>query len=311
MAFLTRSCYVFFPIIILSSSGFGWFGFNPGSALLLTDNDNYGHVAANAAVSTALAGAMGGVGALFTKLWWEERTTGEPKFVITMAMNGALVGLVAITSGCALVEPWMAIIIGLVAGWLYMLSSSLLIRFRIDDAVDAIPVHAVGGAWGMLATGLVASPDKLELTYGNADHPGFFYSFLNGGADGSLLLCQFVTILFILGWTFFTMFPFFIWLNYRGWLRADSLEELVGLDISYHGGMLGNDKRGVKKEYVDAYNRHKSSIRRRNPSNVQADHNKEQSPSWLSSGISVNDGVSDPDQSVDAAQEEAMREIED
>mmetsp|Transcript_13381 Transcript_13381/g.33682 ORF Transcript_13381/g.33682 Transcript_13381/m.33682 type:complete len:558 (+) Transcript_13381:352-2025(+) len=241
---------------------FGWFGFNPGSALLLEENENFGEVAANAAVATALSGASGGICALFTQLWWEERMTGEPKFVIEMAMNGALSGLVAVTSGCAYLEPYAAIITGLVAGWLYMLSSHLLIKLRIDDAVNAIPVHMVNGFWGLLATGLLASPRLLMATHGDASHPGFFYSFTSGGADGNLLLCQFCAALFILGWTFFTMFPFFIWLNYRGWLRADSLEELVGLDVSYHGRSTHGDNGDIKKEYIEAYNRYKGTIRK-------------------------------------------------
>lgn len=182
---------------------------------MLIDNDKFGQVAANAAVATALSGASGGICALFTNLWCEERVTGEPKFVIQMAMNGALSGLVAVTSGCALMEPWAAIITGIVAGWLYMLSSSLLIKLRIDDAVNAIPVHMVNGCWGLLSTGLFASPRMLELTYGNSNHPGFLYTFSNGGVEANLLLCQFMAVLFILGWTFITMFPFFIWLNYR------------------------------------------------------------------------------------------------
>ena len=201
---------------------FGWFGFNPGSALLLQGNEKFGEVAANAAVATALSGASGGVCALFTNLWWEERTTGEPKFVIQMAMNGALSGLVAVTSGCAVMQPYAAIATGVVAGWLYMVCSGLLVRLRIDDAVNAIPVHMINGCWGLIATGLLAHPKLLELTYGSVEndnddthHPGFFYSFGNGGADANLLCCQFVAVLFILGWTFVTMFPFFIWLNYR------------------------------------------------------------------------------------------------
>jgi len=241
---------------------FGWFGFNPGSALLLEENENFGEVAANAAVATALSGASGGICALFTQLWWEERMTGEPKFVIQMAMNGALSGLVAVTSGCAYLEPYAAIITGAVAGWLYMVSSALLIKLRIDDAVNAIPVHMVNGFWGLIATGLLASPRLLALTHGDSDHPGFFYSFSNGGADGNLLLCQFCAALFILGWTFVIMFPFFIWLNYRGWLRADSLEELVGLDVSYHGRSTHGENGDIKKEYIEAYNRYKGTIRR-------------------------------------------------
>ena len=216
-----------------------------------------------------------------------------------MAMNGALSGLVAVTSGCAYLEPYAAIVTGIVAGWLYMLSSALLIKLRIDDAVNAIPVHMVNGFWGLIATGLFASPRLLTLTHGDAIHPGFFYSFGNGGADGNLLLCQFCAALFILGWTFVTMFPFFIWLNYRyvpiqtfcfsflifffshnlsvsltialslfpalidrGWLRADSLEELVGLDVSYHGRSTHGENGDIKKEYIEAYNRYKETIRK-------------------------------------------------
>jgi Amt family ammonium transporter len=96
-----------------------------------------------------------------------------------------------------------------------MWSSSFLVRIKIDDAVDAIPVHMVNGAWGMLATGLFASPEKLELTYGGSDHPGFFYSFGDGGVNGALLANQILGVLFIAGWAIFTMLPFFIWLNYQ------------------------------------------------------------------------------------------------
>jgi len=275
---------------------FGWFGFNPGSALLIYDNDKFGQVAANAAVATALAGASGGVCALFTNLWYEERMTGEPKFVIQMAMNGALSGLVAVTSGCALVEPYGAIIIGVIAGWLYMLSSALLIKLRIDDAVNAIPVHMVNGCWGLIATGLLASPRMLELTYGaqHSNHPGLFYTFGsgNGPVDGNLLLCQIMAILFIFGWTFITMFPFFIWLNYKGWLRADSIEELVGLDVSYHGRSTHGEDGGkgeIKKEYIDAYNRYKTTIRKKQRQHGQNNSNPDSTDRTDNTGSVPND----------------------
>lgn len=245
------------------------YGFNAGSALTL-GNENVGKVAANAAVSTALSGAAGGVSALFTNLYFEEKRTGEPNFSLHFAMNGSLGGLVAITSGCAVVEPWAAILTGTIAGWMYMLGSQLLIKLRIDDAVDAIPVHMINGMWGLIMTGFVASPRKLELTYGNSDHPGWFYSLGRGDTTAKLLGCQVCAVLFILGWTFFTMFPFYIWLNYKGWLRSDSLEELVGLDISYHGGMneLGGS---VKTEYVEAYNRQRKNLRNRRSGNPNFD----------------------------------------
>jgi Amt family ammonium transporter len=272
----------------------------------LVNTDRVGTIAANAAVSTALSGAAGGVSALFTNLWIEERKTGEPSFSLVMAMNGALSGLVAITSGCALVEPWAAVVTGIIAGWLYIFGSSLLIRLRIDDAVDAIPVHMVNGMWGLLATGLVASPRKLELTYGASDHVGWFYSLGRGSFDASLLANQLLVLLLILGWTFFTMFPFFIWLNYKGWFRADSLEELVGLDISYHGGMNINNNggSGVKKEYVQAYNRHKGNLRKRRGGGDSM-HSAEQHTGVFCGG-SINNG--DPEMDEEAAAREEVAE---
>ncbi|CAJ1954842.1 unnamed protein product [Cylindrotheca closterium] len=237
---------------------FGWFGFNPGSALLL--GGNVGEIAANAAVSTALAGASGGIAALFTNLFIQERKTGEPHFSLVMAMNGSLSGLVAITAGCALVEPWAALVIGIVSGWVYIASSEWLIKLRIDDAVDAIPVHMFNGIWGMISVGIFASPDKMDVTYGVSKHVGCVYSWARGSSDAALLACQTLAVLFIVGWTMVTVFPFFVWLNYKGWLRSDSLEELVGLDISYHGGGPGAVGDGeVRKEYVEAYRRQKNS----------------------------------------------------
>lgn len=255
-----------------------------------------------------MAGAGGGVSALFTNLWLEERRTGEPSFNLVMCMNGALSGLVSITGACALVEPWAALLIGIVAGWIYIFSSGFLISQRIDDAVDAVPVHLFNGIWGILSCGLLASPRKLELTYENADHAGWFYSLGRGSFDARLLACQVVLVLFVLGWTFFTMFPFFVWLNYRGWLRADSLEELVGLDISYHGGMTTKSGSGVKREYVDAYNRHKGSLRKRRAgkSNPAPDA---WGPSFGDRGDTLSSvNGSDPEINQEAAAHEAFME---
>jgi Amt family ammonium transporter len=238
------------------------FGFNPGSALIL-GIDQAGEVAATAAVNTALSGAAGGITALFTNLYIVERSTGEPHFSLLHAMNGSLSGLVAITSGCGVVEPWAAIVIGTIAGWIYLCASSMLIRLRIDDAVDAIPVHMFNGIWGVLATGFFASPRLIELAYnGTGEYSGLFYG--NGRAGkGNLLGCQFTLVIFILGWVFVTMMPFFIWLNYQGWFRADSLEELVGLDVSYHGRSVDNEDGDVKEEYIEAFKKQRGSLRSR------------------------------------------------
>jgi ammonium transporter, Amt family len=146
----------------------------------------------------------------------------------------------------------------------------LLVRIKIDDAVDAIPVHAIGGTWGLIAVGLFAAPTRMGQVYGEAaaEHPGFFYTFPSG-RHFDLLGCQIVGILCILAWTFVTMLPFFLWLNFMGWLRSGSVQELVGLDIAYNldggeGALAmtgpGHDE-DMRPEYMDAYQRYREAMR--------------------------------------------------
>lgn len=136
---------------------FGWFGFNPGSTLAGTDVN-----IARIAVTTNLAAAAGALAALFLTY----AQTG--KFSVEMAMNGTLVGLVAITAPCAYVSPAAAIVIGAVGGLLVVPGTALLERLKIDDAVGAIPVHGIGGVWGTLAVGLFH--EELGLFAGSGTH---------------------------------------------------------------------------------------------------------------------------------------------
>ena len=106
-----------------------------------------------------------------------------------------------ITAGCATLEPWAGIVTGLVAGGLYLFASDLLIYMKIDDAVDAVPVHCIGGLWGLIVVGLLSEPELTRQSYGTADHPGFFYSIAEGHNDARLLACQVLSALFIFGWT--------------------------------------------------------------------------------------------------------------
>jgi len=178
-------------------------------------------------------------------------------------MNGCLAGLAGITGSCGVVEPYSAIIIGSISGLLFLGCSIMLLRFRLDDAVDAIPVHLAGGAWGVIATGLFASPTGMRRYFGvdYAEHVGLFYSFGRGEPDGALFGCQVVGLLFILAWVSVIMFPFFVMLNYFGLLRADSLEEIVGLDVSYHGWTPA-EADDVTQRDIDAYTR-QSKLRNR------------------------------------------------
>jgi hypothetical protein len=203
-------------------------------------------------------------------LYLQERKSGEYSFDLTMAMNGTLSGLVAVTAGCATIDYWAAVFVGLVAGVIYVSGSKLIIYLRLDDAVDAIPVHLFNGAWGLIATGLFSSPEHVYAAIGTDKHVGWLHSMGRGSWDATLLANQILALLFIFGWCTVTMGPFFICLNYMGWFRADSLEELVGLDFSYHGGQQNadeNDRPNSKqiKAYKDAKNA-KGELRKRRQS---------------------------------------------
>jgi len=225
------------PLAILGTFAlwFGWYGFNPGSTFGVS-SANLGEVAALVAVNTTLAACSGALSALFTSTWLDYRSTGIHTYDIAYTMNGLLTGLVAITAGCAAVESWAAVVIGIVGGWVYLAASKLLIKLRIDDAVDAIPVHLFGGAWGLIAAGLFSSPDLMDNAYGQSEHVGWFYEWGRGSGNFTLLGVQLIGILFITGWTVALMYPFFWMMDFFGSLRVDPLEEEAGMDISRHNG---------------------------------------------------------------------------
>lgn len=224
---------------------FGWYGFNPGSTLAI-DSEGSGDACALCAVTTTIAAACGAVTSMFLDTLLGSASTGETLYDVGNAMNGCLGGLVAITAGCSVVTPWAAAIIGIIGGIVYVSSSALLVKLKIDDAVDAVPVHFFNGAWGVIAVGLFAEPDRQDIAYGNTSHVGFFYD----TSDASLLVCQICEVAWVIGWVSVTMIPFFIILNTLGMFRVDPLEEDVGLDISHHKG-AAYDLTGPSKEDVE------------------------------------------------------------
>lgn len=150
---------------------FGWYGFNPGSVLLIS-SEQLGTVAGLVAVNTTLGAAGGVLSGMFTSTILDERKTGVHTWDTTASMNGCLTGLVGITAGCATVEPYAAFAIGVTAGWTYLFASKLLIRLKIDDAVDAIPVHMFGGAWGVIACGFFSNPYRMAMAGLPTNHVG-------------------------------------------------------------------------------------------------------------------------------------------
>ncbi len=130
----------------------GWFGFNGGSVLALGSADSATAMSI-VFVNTNLAAAGGVVAAMLTaQLWFG-------KVDLTMALNGALAGLVSITAGPDLSNHLLSIVIGSIGGALCVASVVVLERLRIDDVVGAISVHLVCGIWGTLAVGIFGAGD--------------------------------------------------------------------------------------------------------------------------------------------------------
>lgn len=191
-----------------------WYGFNAGSVYYITIKSN-AVLAQNAVVNTTLSAAAGSISALLAKAWLSERETGEATFSLTDALWGCLSGLVSVTGGCAVITSWASIIIGFISGLIYLCGSNLIVKLRVDDAVDAIPIHLCCGVWGAFSVGLFAVPEYIHLLHPGVTAAGLFYT-IN---DGRLLACQVIGILFVIGWVTVLMFPFFGLLHYLGWLR--------------------------------------------------------------------------------------------
>ncbi len=203
---------------------FGWFGFNAGSTLSATDAN-----VARIAVNTVLASAAGAMAAML--FMWRLYHKPDPSFVC----NGLLAGLVSITGGCAYVEPWAAVIIGGVGGALAVWSALLLERrWRLDDPVGAVSVHGVGGAWGILAVGLLADGTYAPSARFNgvAGHvTGVFYG------DASQLAAQAIGLLANVCWVLPTAYVCFRLIEWLVGNRVSAPVEFQGLDVPEMGAV--------------------------------------------------------------------------
>ena len=194
---------------------FGWFGFNPGSTMGAVKD------IAHIATTTNLAAAAGAVAAMITAWWMFKKPD------VSMALNGVIAGLVAITAPCAFVSGGSAVWIGLVAGILVVLSVVLIDKLaHIDDPVGAISAHAVCGSWGTLAVGLFSQDKFSPGTTGN----GLFF-----GGGWKLLGVQSLGVISVFVWCMLTGFLLFYVIKHLIGLRVSRDEELRGLDIDEHG----------------------------------------------------------------------------
>ena len=198
----------------------GWYGFNPGSQLVMDQWVPY------VAVTTTLGAAGGAIGATVIS------TITSKKPDLTMIINGILAGLVSVTAGCGnitLVGAWVA---GLVGGIIVVFAVSALDSAGIDDPVGAFSVHGVCGVWGTLVVGLwgydIQNPtDKLPLgkplglfVSGNFDQLGV-------QALGTAAYAIWTVVTCLIAWQIIgALF---------GGIRVTEQEETDGLDIGEHG----------------------------------------------------------------------------
>lgn len=182
----------------------GWFGFNGGS-VLSADPESVSRVF----VATAMAGFAGGLGAMFTS-WIVLK-----KPDLSMGLNGVLAGLVGITAGADVISPWVAVLVGAIAGLIVVISVIFFDKVRIDDPVGAVSVHGVCGIWGTLAVGIFAA-EKSFMT-------------------------QLTGTLSISAFAFITSFALFSLIKLIMGVRVDAQEEHEGLDVAEHGAPAYND----------------------------------------------------------------------
>ncbi len=180
----------------------GWFGFNGGSQLAMGSNADVSDVSRIFA-NTNLAAAAGVMAAvILTQVIYK-------KIDLTMALNGALAGLVSITAEPLMPSPFLAIVIGAIGGVIVVVTVPLLDKLKIDDVVGAIPVHLFAGIWGTLAVPLS-----------------------NGAANFGT---QSIGILAYGAFTVIASATVFLILKFTIGLRVSDEEEALGLDMSEVG----------------------------------------------------------------------------
>lgn len=187
---------------------FGWFGFNPGSSLAGTDM-SIGRIS----MTTNLAAAAGACTVMIIT-WLRYK-----KPDVSMTLNGALGGLVAITAGCAAVSMIGSIAIGIISGFVIVFGVEFIEKIlKVDDPVGAVAVHCMCGSVGTILVGFFAVEG------------GYFY-----GGGLNLLGTQALGVFAVAVWTIFTSFILFKAIDATIGLRVSKEDEIMGLDIGEHG----------------------------------------------------------------------------
>lgn len=191
---------------------FGWFGFNPGSQLAAAGIENASAIS-HIFITTNLAAAAGAVTAMIVT-WGRYKRPG-----LSLTLNGALAGLVAITAGCDVVSPGGAVIIGILAGILLVFGVEFFDKvLKIDDPVGAVSVHGLNGALGTILVGFLSTDN------------GLFY-----GGGAAQLGSQLIGVGAVAAWAMGLGFLVFFTLKKTVGVRVSKRIEEEGLDIYEHG----------------------------------------------------------------------------
>jgi len=220
------------PLIVLGTFilWFGWYGFNCGSTLGMSSTST-GQLAAQVAMNTTLSASAGGIVVLCLRLAILK------KYDVGGMCNGILGGLVSITAGCGNMDSGCALMTGLLGGMVYQGSSMLLRKAKVDDPVDAFPVHGACGAWGVLAAALFDWGKGMD-----------YYNGFGGGlgcttdADGNCMsgawakgwAANFVEVLVIALWVGGLSAIVFLPLKFAKLLRAEDEVQDTGMDGTKH-----------------------------------------------------------------------------
>jgi Amt family ammonium transporter len=198
---------------------FGWFGFNGASTLTALGGGSVwsGINISRVCVTTTLAAAGGAVSALLFSWCWFKKPD------CSMTLNGLLAGLVGITAPCGVVSPGAAVVIGIIAGILVVLSVEFIDKvLKVDDPVGAVSVHCVCGIFGTIAVGIWANAPEDEVL-----------GLLHGGGFAQLGK-QLIGVVSVGAWAAITSLVLFLIIKATVGLRVSPKDEQMGLDLSEH-----------------------------------------------------------------------------
>jgi len=220
------------PLVVLGTFilWFGWYGFNCGSTLGLSDAGT-GELAAHVAMNTTIAAATGGLVVFLLRV-----VILKGAYDIAGFCNGILAGLVSITAGCGNLDCGAAFVVAFIGGFIYQGTSIAMKKLRIDDPIDAFAVHGASGAWGVISCALFDWGKGTDYAHGwsGFDCKRGDDGNCAGGVWGQLVIANLVEVVAIVAWVAGLSALIFIPLRAMGLLRADDAVQEVGMDVAKH-----------------------------------------------------------------------------